>query len=227
MTKTYDPRFVGGPTHTRTAVNRAVDWISGEYPSGKPAMDFRMVRWDGTPSRAFIVVLEGDKAVISYREKPAPFRWTDGLRWRTYTPDFAVDLADGRKIGVEVMPMRRVVKTGFLRRLPHIRRAALGNGYSDFELWTENEIEQQPRLANEALIASERTFVSDEGEEHRMRLAIRELGGRASVSQLRRASGLESRSFRAVVRLVALGELRATRPDLPLDDYAVVEIPNR
>jgi hypothetical protein len=205
-------------------VNRAVDWIAGEFPSAKAAMDFRMVRYDGMLARSFVVTMENDPAVVAYWEKPAPFRWTDGLRWRSYTPDYAVELADGRTIAVEVMPLAKVAKTQFMGRAPNIRCAAVGAGYSDFELWTEAEIESQPRLANAGLLASERSFVDDDEQLHRVRVAVRELGGRARVGELRRASRLAECSFRAVVRLVALGELRMTDDAIPLDDNAAVEV---
>ena len=191
MTTEYKPRFVDRPLHTRTVVNRAVDWIAGEFPSAKAAMDFRMVRYDGMLSRDFVVTMENDAAVTAYWEKPASFRWTDGLRWRSYTPDYAVDLIDGRTIAVEVMPLAKVAKTRFLARAPHIRRAAIGAGYSDFELWTDAEIERQPRLANAGLLASERSFVVDEEQLHRVRVAVRELGGRAQRG--RSAAGVRPR----------------------------------
>ena len=227
MNPTYTPRFVAGPMHRRSAPNRAVDWIAGEFPSAKTAMAYRMVRYDGMLSRNFILNMESDTSVISYWEKPAPFRWTDGLRWKTYPPDYAVDIADGRKICVEVMALYWVARTRFLVRLPHIRRSAIRAGYADFELWTEHELAIQPRLANAALLSSERSFVIEEAHIHRMRVVVREQGGRASIRDLRRKSGLGRPSFRAVIRLIANGELCAVNPDLPLDDYAVVEISKR
>ena len=225
MTADYTGRFVAGPMHKRKIQNRAVDWISGEYPSAKAAMNYRMVRYDGMLSREFIIALEDDRHVLSYWEKPAAFRWTDGLRWKGYTPDYAVDLADGRRMAVEVMPLDRVAKTGFLKRSPFIRRAAIRSGYFDFELWTEAEIVQQPLHANAGLIASERSFVIDDAHVHRMRIAVREMGGRARVADLRRKSGIGSQSFRTVVRLVAIGDLSIADPFVPLDDDAVVAIP--
>jgi len=226
MTTNYTPRFVDRPLHTRTVVNRAVDWIAGEFPSAKAAMDYRMVRYDGLLSRDFILNLEDDPSVVSYWEKPNAFRWSNGVRWRKYTPDYAVDLDDGRTICVEVMPLSRVAKSRFLDRLPFNRRFAIRTGYADFELWTEQEVTIQPKLANAELVGSERSFVTDEAQTHRMRVLVRERDGRASIRDLRRESGLGRQSFRAIIRLIANGELRAVNPNVPLDDNAVVEIPN-
>lgn len=144
----YTPRFVDSPLHRRDAVHRAVDWISEEFPSAKPAMNYRMVRCDGTLSSDFVVLMENDPSVVEYWEKPASFRWKDdkGKR-RNYTPDFAVVLADGRWIAVEVMPMTLVGRTRFLSKAPFIRTAALDAGYDGFELWTDREISVQPKLA--------------------------------------------------------------------------------
>jgi hypothetical protein len=225
MTAHYTGQFVASPLHRRKIQNRAVDWIAGEYPSAKPAMNFRMVRYDGMLSREFIIALENDRRVLSYWEKPKVFRWTNGLRWKDYTPDYAVDLADGRKIAVEVMPLIQVAKTGFLNRSPFIRRAAIEAGYADFELWTEREFVRQPSHANADLLASERSFVVDDAHVHRMRLVAREMGGRARVGDLRRKSGVGPQSFRTVIRLVAIGDLRIANSFAPLDDDAVVEIP--
>ena len=224
MSRIYNPRFVAGPVHPRKSQDRGVDWISGYYPSGKAAMNFRLVRYDGMLSHDLILKLESDSAVISYWEKPATVRWSDGLRWKTYRPDYKVDLVDGRSICVEVMPLAKVAKTGFLHRLPHIRRYCLRAGYADFELWTEQELSIQPRLANDALLGSARTFVTDDAVTLRVRVLIRERGGRATIRDLRRESGLGRRSFRAVIRLVATGELCAVNPNQPLDDNATVEI---
>ncbi|BBU63062.1 hypothetical protein MSC49_29970 [Methylosinus sp. C49] len=224
----YTPRFVDSPLHRRDAVHRAVDWISEEFPSAKPAMNYRMVRCDGTLSSDFVVLMENDPNVQEYWEKPASFRWKDdkGKR-RNYTPDFAVVLADGRWIAVEVMPMTLVGRTRFLSKAPFIRTAALDAGYDGFELWTDREISVQPRLANASLLAGARTFVADEAALHSMRVVVRELGGRACVRDLRRLSGLGDRAFRAVARLVAFGELRMVHDDVLLDDHAFVEIPPR
>jgi hypothetical protein len=190
-------------------------------------MNYRMVRYDGVLSCDFIICLEDDPSVVSYWEKPGEFRWTDGLRWKRYTPDYAVVLNDNRRIGVEVRPIKSVVKSRFLEKLPFIRRAALANGYDDFELWTEQEIRVQPRLANAALIASSRSFLADEAALHRMRLVIRESGGRGGVRHLRQASGLGNQAFRTIVRLIGLGDLRMVDASIPLDDHAAVEIPSR
>ena len=59
---------------------------------------------------------------------------------------------------------------------------------------------------------------------HRLQVVLREVGGRATVRDLRRASGLGDRAFRMIVRLVADGFARMARPDVPFDDHAVVEL---
>jgi hypothetical protein len=224
---TYDPHLVARPTHRRPAQKRSVDWISGLFPSAKEAMDNKMTRWDGMLSYKLILLLENDPSVISYFEKPLSVRWTDGARWRTYTPKFSIHLADGRKICVEVRATKRVEKTRFLAAFPHIRRAILKGGFDEFELWTEKHIEIQPQLANAELIASERSFVTNAETEHLTLKALLQLGGSAKVRDLRRASGVGQGSFRAVVRLVAAGHARLARPDLVFDDSAVVEIPQK
>lgn len=223
----YDPRFVAGPLHKRSAVNRSVDWVSGEFPSSKRAMDYRMVRYDGVLGREFVLMQEHDTNVLAYWERPFEIRYSDGVRWRKYTPKFSIDLADTRRICVEIGWTRTLAKSRFFERFPHIRRAILKKDYDGFEVWTEKDVGAQPWLANAELVSSERTFVSDEEQERAALAALMRLGGRATVRDLRAASGVGAGSFRAVVRLVAFGHARLARPDLVFDDHAVVEIPYR
>lgn len=213
-------RHVGKPTGTRKVVTGRRDIITGEYPSGKPAMGYRMVAYEGMLSRDFIVLIENDPRVVSYQEEPEPFPWFDGLKWHSYTPDFSVLLDDGRRICVEIKPYRR------LRKLPAGFRdgataGALDNGYDAFEIWTDREIGGLA-VANASLIASERTFIVDDHELHAMRVAVDSLGGKATIRDLRIRSDLGQRAFRAAIALVARRELVAEDEARPLDDNAVL-----
>ena len=213
-------RHVGKPTGTRKVVTGRRDLITGEYPSGKPAMGYRMVAYEGLLSRDFIVLVENDPRVVSYQEEPDAFPWFDGECWHSYTPDFAVTLDDGRRICVEIKPFRRLAKLprGFRRG---VEAGAMDQGYDAFEIWTDREIGGLA-LANASLVASERTFIVDEAELHRMRVTVDALGGRSTIRDLRIRSGLGTRAFRAAIALVARRELVAEDHMRPLDDNAVL-----
>lgn len=189
-------------------------------------MAYRMVAYEGLLARDFILLLEDDQAVLSYQEEPQPFRWHDGVRWRSYTPDFAVEIIDGRRIVVEVKPRKKVIALGWDGIRPLVEIGAKNAGYDSLELWTEAEINTL-RVANASLIASERSFVVDEGERHTMRVVLNRFGGRGQVRELRAASGLGRRAFRAVVSMIARGEAELTNSDLPFDDHAQVSVSAR
>lgn len=217
-------RPVGRPRPTRRIVTGRRDCITGEFPSGKPAMDFRMVAYEGLLARDFIVLIESDDDVVEYSEEPNRFRWSDGLRPRWYRPDFALYLKDGTIVCVEVKPWRRVEAVGGIAAFAPIEAAALEAGYHRFELWTEREIDAIG-VANGALLASERTFLDDPEETHCVLAAIDRMGGQARVRELRAEARLAARSFRAVVSLVARGLLVLADARVTLDDNAVVVVP--
>lgn len=218
---THRSRHVGRPSPSREIVTGRRDCITGEVPSGKPGMGYRMVAYEGLLARHFILLMEQDDAVLRYQEEPTAFRWHDGVRQRSYTPDFAVEIDDGRNIAVEVKPMKRVIRSGWDGIRPRVEAGARAAGYDGFELWTEVEIDAL-RVANAGLVASERSFVVDEAEQHTMRVVLDRLGGQGRVRELRAASGLQARAFRAVVALVARGEAELAEPGRPFDDHALI-----
>jgi hypothetical protein len=227
MTGRYRARFVGRPEPSRRLVTGHSDAFTGEFPSGKSAMGFRMVAYEGILVREFMALLEDDGNVVSYREAPPPFAWDDGGEGGECRCDVAVTLADGRRIAVLVHHARYVRKANLKAIVPHLRDGAMAAGYDGFELWTEREIHAGHGLANALLIASERTFVDDEAALHTMLNAVDRLGGRATVRELRIESNLGAAAFRAIVKLIATGALVQVDRRAILDDHALVEIPRR
>ncbi|MFC6789994.1 Tn7 transposase TnsA N-terminal domain-containing protein [Methylobacterium komagatae] len=133
MAATLRSRHVGKPSPSRPVVTGRRDCITGEVPSGKAGMGYRMVAYEGLLARDFILILEQDDAVLRYQEEPAPFRWHDGVRWRSYTADFAVEIDDGRRVAVEVKPRKRVIRLGWDGFRPRIEAGARAAGYDGFE----------------------------------------------------------------------------------------------
>jgi hypothetical protein len=189
-------------------------------------MGYRMVAYEGLLARDFIVLLEQDDTVLRYQEEPPAFRWQDGIWRRSYTPDFAVELDDGRRICVEVKPLKKVAKLGWDEIRPLVEDGARAAGFDSLELWTEIEIGAL-EVANAALIASERSFVVDETERHTMLVVLDRFGGQGRVRELRAASGLGARAYRAVVAIVARGEAELADPRKPFDDHALVRRPTK
>lgn len=213
-------RHVGKPSPSRKIITGRRDCITGVFPSSKPKMGHRMVAYEGMLARDFIALIDCDPFVESYQEEPASFPWTDGIDWRTYTPDFSVTLIDGRKICVEVKPHRRVLKfpPSFFMG---ISEASLGAGYSAFEVWTDRMM-GAVAVANAGLLASERTFITNDSELFTIRRATDRVDSLVTIRELRRISGLGRRAYRAVIGLIARGELLPVHPHVPLDDQALL-----
>jgi hypothetical protein len=228
MTGRYRARFVGRPEPSRPLATGRRDCFTGEFPSGKPAMGLRMVAYEGILVREFMALLEDDSNVVSYREAPPPFAWDDGNEGGECRCHVAVTLAEGRRIAVLVHHAKYVRKANLPAIVPYLTDGAIAAGYDGFELWTEREIHAGNGLANALLVASERgTFVVDETVLHTMRNAVDRLGGHATVRELRIESNLGAAAFRAVVKLIAAGELVQVDRRAILDDHALVEIPRR
>jgi hypothetical protein len=187
-------------------------------------MGYRMVAYEGLLARDFIVLLENDDQIISYREEPPSFTFFDGIDYHSYTPDFDVSSLDGRRLCVEVKPLHVLTELRLYDVYAHIKVAALESGYDAFELWTDREM-GAIRVANASLLASERSFITDEDALHSMRVTIDRLGGRARIQDLRLSSNLGAYAFRAIVALIARRELSPLCPNRLLDDNAIVVIP--
>lgn len=225
MTSSYYAQHVGHPSPHRRIITGKRDCFTGIFPSSKPAMGYRMVAYEGLLARHFMAICDADPDVVSYQEEPPPFEWTDGWRSRRYFPDVAVTLADGRVICVEVKPSVIIEKAEPRERYLHIAAAAEANGYSQFEVWTEEDIYAGVDLHNALLLASEITFVADEAALHQVKSAIDALGGSATIRALRQAANLGSQAFRTIVRLIAQGVLAAADPTQLIDDRMIVQIP--
>ncbi|WP_082725587.1 MULTISPECIES: TnsA endonuclease N-terminal domain-containing protein [unclassified Burkholderia] len=93
------------------------------------------------------VLFEMSPQIASYREQPTRISFPDGDRSRLYTPDYQLDLTDGRQFLVEIKPARRLaapeIRAKFDRIEEHIDRLGLS-----FLVLTDELIRTQPRLTN-------------------------------------------------------------------------------
>lgn len=90
---------------------------------------------------------EHDKNVVSYREQPECLLIEVEGKPRRYTPDFEVRYANGLRKFVEVKPENVYRKPKYLALYRAAREFLLARG-DDFELFTDDQIRQQPRLDN-------------------------------------------------------------------------------
>lgn len=199
------------------------DCFTGLIPSQKQGNDYRLIGYEGVLERDFIILLEDDDEVISFNEQDRPVRWKDGNKWRRYTPDFGLVFANRRRVGVEVKPLDHVIKRNLLPSFKAIRRAAISQGvYDDFQLWTDREIRASNDLRNAEFKFSERHQHHSSQEGIHLRTAFAHLNGRASVAELRLASGLGDRVYRASLRMAAEGNCILENPSELFEDHSIV-----
>jgi hypothetical protein len=188
-----------------------------------------MVQYESLLERNFIVLAEADPRIHTYTEQPIPLWWTDGVRTYRTTFDFEITISKDRKYLVEVKPLEKVLKYNLDHLYGFVRAAARKRGYTGLELWTDREIKAYPRLPNADLVAAAGTSYVDLSHELAMRSAIAGLAQRSkafTVKALRAASNLGTHSYRMVIRFVASGELSPVNPMAPLDDQALLAIPD-
>lgn len=221
MAIVYDARHVASPKEKRRVQDRAVDHVSGLYPSAKPAGEFRMVRYEGILMRNLFCFLENRRDVVTYEGKPFTVRYFLDGRWRSFTPHVVVNYPDKRKVAHVVTWSSFAASENFEHRRPAIEEALLARKINELVLTTEADVKVRPRIDNEALIASARTSPRDDEVRMRLLVSFAALGHRATVRELRR-SVLHVSSFREIVRLVADGEWSVENIDAPFDDRAVI-----
>lgn len=226
MYSTDFARFAGRPEPSRNIITGRRDCFTGEFTSSKEAMNFRRVAYEGLLARDVMAIIDRDPNVVSYREEAPPFRWNDGENFRTYWPDIAVNLIDGRKICIEAKPKKKIRKYNLDRIFPMIGAGALEAGYDDFEVWHEGKVYPGARLANAKLVASEAINPVENLEaQHEVLATLLRMGGRARVDRLRRSTGLGSQGYRTIIKLIAKGQLRWAQTHKEIDDSTEVYIP--
>jgi hypothetical protein len=227
LSSTHTGRPLGLPASARRIVTRSRETFRGYVPSAKPGNDYRLVGYESLLERDFIHLAEDDPAIVSYREQDEPFEFRIGPERHKHWPDFALTLADGRRVCVAVKPAAVIRKRNLGPVFEAIGDGALTSGRFDvFQVWTDVEIREPVRLRNARLRNTERGPYEDLQADLAVESALHALGGRASVLQLRDASGLGETSFRAVVRLMARGCIAPVDPAVLIEDRTIVSSPS-
>jgi hypothetical protein len=124
---------------TPTGIN-----IRGSFPS---AIAKRMVGFEQLLERDALYLFEFARQVADIREQPFKLRYAMGIRTRRYTPDYALHLADGTFLIVEVKPARSLAKPEVHEKLMYIRDAMQRQGHQFIVLSSET-IRAPHRLDN-------------------------------------------------------------------------------
>lgn len=151
---------------------------------------------------AYVFVTHRDVADVY--EQPAPVKYVDeNGKARRHTFDFLLLLKDGRRIAVAIKPAEFREKWE-----PIIRRIAgqMSRKFADAAiLLTESDLHSD--LVHNAMLIHAVRRDPPGAHDDQMRDLVRGLNGSVRIGDLVEHSGLEGRGFRAVVRLIADGDL--------------------
>lgn len=143
-TKSIPIPWSTGQTPVRKIVTRSGGIPRGLFPSRK---NNRMVAYEHLLEADACVLFEMSPQIAAYHEQPTHISFPDGDRTRLYTPDYQLELTDGRQFLVEIKPARRLaapeIRDKFDRIEEHMHRLGLS-----FIVLTDELIRKQPRLTN-------------------------------------------------------------------------------
>ncbi len=118
--------------------------IIGYFPSIKMG---NMVAYESTLERDLIYLLDFATEVASFTEQPYTISYLDGGLKRSYTPDFHVQLTDGRQLTVECKPEALIGKEENLRKFAAGAAWARERGWQ-YQVITEKTVRDGCLLAN-------------------------------------------------------------------------------
>lgn len=212
------------PRLGRNVVSGRRNTFTGYVPSSKEGNDYRLIAYESILERDFIQLMEDDDDVISYRDRSEAVVWfdTDGVE-RRYLPDFDVVKRAGIRVCVEVKPFARIERKNLLPLYEQVERYALESSRFDrFEIWTDREIRRPIDLYNAELRNVGRLNRSGLVSAISIMGALRSVGGRCTVGDLRHLSNLEDKAFWAVIGSLVTHRITLENPRRPIDDDSVV-----
>lgn len=106
-----------------------------------------MVSYEQLLERDLLYLCDFARQVVDIREQPFKFRYAMGNKIRRYTPDFALIMADGSILVIEVKPARSLAKPSVREKLQHIKAAMQRQGHQ-FIVVSSETIRAPHRLDN-------------------------------------------------------------------------------
>ena len=186
----------------------------GKTPSLKAK---RNVWWESLLERDYILLLEIDPDVVTYREQPFRLRYTIDGRVRHYTPDFLVERKNKRQV-IEVKPKAKASTEAFclfyLAVEPQIRKL----GY-EFVVATDEMIRVQPLLENVKILRGYARTPFLPGHALLCRKYLRENRG-GCIADLARTFSDKGLTLSVIYSLIYRGVLTVDL-NLPLDPSSV------
>lgn len=197
----------------RRVVTRSGKRFRGKTPSRK--CGGRMVQWESLLERDAIHLFKAHPLVVAYQEQPSiEIYYDDHNLPRKYVPDFALTLADGTVLHIEVKCQAQLARKSVSRKYELISRSFCEQGRV-FRVLTEAELRLAPRCEAIRLIreASKTPLTAADLP------VLLEALGEAGKWTLREANQRVGRSN--VMRLIAADQLRIDF-DRAMQDDALV-----
>ncbi|CAM5784208.1 hypothetical protein CCAE64S_01316 [Castellaniella caeni] len=128
----------------RTVITPSGGIVRGKFPSKK---NNRLIHHEGLLELEACYLFELSPYVTSYREQPIKIQYSDGIRLRTYTPDFELTLSTGDTVLVEIKHSAILARAEVQEKYNQITYHMLRED-QPFSILTETSIRQEPRLSN-------------------------------------------------------------------------------
>lgn len=152
----------------RRVITRSPTRTVGRFPSLKCG---RTIHWESQLERDFVLRLEFDEHVVSYKEQPETIEVPWQGRNRRYTPDFLA-VTNAFRVFYEVKPKAKLEDAELTGFLALVERIYNGRGHR-FTVVTETDIRQAPVLDNISLLLRYRRHPVDLAVERRVEAALR------------------------------------------------------
>lgn len=165
----------------------------------------REMRCESILEKKIAMRLLTDSRVVSLEEQPAPvsYRDADGKECKHYF-DFLATMNDGRRIAIAVRPEKRAEKVRSL--LPMI--AADSKGFADAMCVMTERKTSKASVTNAQMILSARRGIRPAHDAVVIEV-IAGIEGCTTIGDLVAMTGLHGDGFRAVVRAIDRGDLKA------------------
>jgi hypothetical protein len=165
---------------------------------------YRVLFYESKVERDCATIMDASPAILRLQEQVA-FTWFDKGTTRTHFFDFVVTKKSGGNAALIVKPEKRAQNPAFLKEVREISEQAVQAGIVEEVFVYTDKSFSDVQLRNAEFIRSVREV--DVEADKIVAGLIEGLQGIVRIQDLVNASGLETRGFRAVVRLIGTGEL--------------------
>lgn len=129
-------------SRARTVITPSGGIIRGKFPSRKNGY---MIHHEGLLELEACFLFEMLPSVLQYREQPLKLKYPDGLRLRTYTPDFELTLHSQQQFLVEIKHSAILARQEIAEKYNKIAAHLKSQGIN-YVIVTEQVIRHEPRL---------------------------------------------------------------------------------